>query len=81
MTPGFSEELALFVCRQRKANRLSQTRLALLAGVGRRLVRDIEEAKATVQLNKVQAVLAVFGHSLRLGAVGRDGLPGEIEHA
>jgi y4mF family transcriptional regulator len=74
------ERLAAFVRAERKANGLSQTRLALLAHVGRRLVRDIEDGKPTVQLDKVQAVLAVFGHTLHLAVSRPADPPAEPDH-
>lgn len=45
---------------------MSQTDLALLAGVGRRFVSELEAGKPTLQLGKVNAVLAVFGKCLGL---------------
>lgn len=48
---------------------MSQTDLALLAGVGRRFVSELESGKSSLRLDKVEAVLAVFGQ--RLGAVDK----------
>ena len=56
-----------FVRRRRKANGLTQRELAELAGVGVRVVGDIERDKPTLRMDAVNAVLAVFGR--RLGAV------------
>jgi len=59
--------LASFVRERRRASSLSQTELALLAGVGRRFVSELEGGKPTLHVGKVNAVLAVFGK--RLGVV------------
>jgi y4mF family transcriptional regulator len=67
---AFSRSLAEFVRARRAQNRLSQTDLALMAGVGRRFVSDLENGKPTLRLQKVDAVLRVFG--MRLGVVRRE---------
>lgn len=53
-----------FVRARRKANRMTQESLAELAGVGRRLVVEIEKDKPTLRMDAVNAVLAVFGKTL-----------------
>jgi y4mF family transcriptional regulator len=65
--PGGLTDVAAFVRRSRRSNRLSQTQLALLAGVGRRFVSELENAKPTLQLGMVDRVLRVLGK--RLGMV------------
>ena len=51
------------------ANRLTQQELGELARVGRRFVSELERNKPTLRLDRVDAVLAVFGK--RLGVVDR----------
>ncbi len=70
-------ELGSQIRARRLANGMSQTDLALLAGVGRRFVSELESGKSSLRLDKVDAVLAVFGQ--RLGAVDapRPSLDGE----
>ncbi len=46
-----------------KAN-LTQEELARRSGVGLRFVREVEQGKATVRLDKVDQVLALFGYHL-----------------
>lgn len=65
--------LGAFVRRRRKANRLTQADLALLANVGRRFVSDLENGKKSLVLDKVDLVLKVFGK--RLGLVEREREP------
>ena len=62
----FPQAMFQEVRRRRKEAGLSQTDLALHAGVGRRFVSELEGGKTSVQLDKVLAVLAVFGLSLDL---------------
>ncbi|MDM1408810.1 helix-turn-helix transcriptional regulator [Myroides sp. DF42-4-2] len=50
-----------FVKQKRKELKLTQEDLALHAGVGLRFVRDLEQGKKTLRLDKVNDVLALFG--------------------
>lgn len=56
--------LALYVKEQRKALGLTQVVLAQQAGVGLRFVRDLEQGKRTLRMDKVNQVLALFGSKL-----------------
>ncbi len=55
------ESLQQFVKQKRKELKLTQEDLALNAGVGLRFVRDLEQGKQTLRLDKVNDVLALFG--------------------
>jgi len=59
-----SDPLATFVKQRRRLLRLSQPDLAAKAGVGLRFVRELEQGKATLRLDKVNAVLQLFGHEV-----------------
>ena len=52
-----------FVKEKRKAIGLNQPELAANAGVGLRFIRDLEQGKKTLRLDKVNQVLALFGHT------------------
>ena len=56
-----------FVKYNRGKLRLTQEELAEKAGVGLRFIRELEQGKATLQLDKVNRVLWLFGHEV--GAV------------
>ena len=49
----------------RKQYGLTQVKLAERAGVGLRFVRELERGKPTVQLDKVNMVLKLFGEELK----------------
>ena len=51
----------------RKTAKLSQIELAGRAGVGLRFVRELEQGKITVRLDKVNQVLALFGREVCIG--------------
>ena len=53
--------IASFVKERRKQLRLTQPELAMRAGVGLRFVRELEQGKKTLRLDKVNQVLALFG--------------------
>ncbi|ERJ58844.1 hypothetical protein M472_08685 [Sphingobacterium paucimobilis HER1398] len=55
------DSIRLFVKRKRKELKLTQEDLALNAGVGLRFVRDLEQGKTTLRLDKVNDVLGLFG--------------------
>ncbi|MBQ8607752.1 MAG: helix-turn-helix transcriptional regulator [Bacteroidaceae bacterium] len=50
---------------KRKLYNLSQIELAERAGVGIRFVRELEQNKPTVQMDKVNQVLALFGEEMQ----------------
>lgn len=59
-----------FLKQKRKEVGLTQAQLADMSGVGLRFIRDLEQGKATLRLDKVNAVLAMFGSQM---------VPGKIE--
>lgn len=61
-----SADLGAMVRRVRKATGLRQEDLAGLAGVGTRFLVELEAGKPTLRLNKVLAVVAVLGMTIRL---------------
>jgi len=56
-----SNPLSTFVKTQRKLIKLSQEELAFKAGVGLRFLRELEQGKETLRLDKVNQVLELFG--------------------
>jgi y4mF family transcriptional regulator len=57
-------KLSPFLKQQRKDNKLTQEELASKAGVGLRLVREIEQGKTSMRMDKVNRILALFGAEL-----------------
>jgi y4mF family transcriptional regulator len=57
-----SGSFSAFVKDKRRKNALTQPELAKVAGVGLRFVRDLEQGKVSLRLDKVNQVLALFGH-------------------
>jgi len=57
-------ELATFVKTKRKLVKLTQPELAEKAGVGLRFIRELEQGKESLRLDKVNQVLQLFGYQV-----------------
>lgn len=57
-------DLSRFLKEKRKLLDMTQRDLADRAGVGLRFIRDIEQGKESLDLHKVNQVLALFGHEM-----------------
>ena len=57
-------EISAFVKSMRKKVRLTQAQLSARAGVGLRFIREMEQGKQSLQMDKVNQVLFLFGHKL-----------------
>jgi len=53
-----------FVKNQRRIHGFTQVELAQKAGVGLRFMRELEQGKATLRIDKVNQVLQLFGKTL-----------------
>lgn len=58
------DNLATYVKAKRKEFGLTQEELSLKSGVGLRFVRELEQGKATLRMDKVNQVLCMFGAEL-----------------
>lgn len=56
--------LASFVKQRRKISKISQVELANKASVGLHFVRDLEQNKNSLRMDKVNDVLRLFGYEL-----------------
>ena len=56
--------LSDFIKEKRRQLKLTQPELAERAGVGLRFVRELEQGKQSVRLDKVNQVLALFGSEM-----------------
>lgn len=54
-------KIAEFLKTQRKAAGLTQEQFAMRSGLGLRFVRELEQGKTTVRMDKVNVALAMFG--------------------
>ena len=54
-------KIAEFVKTQRKAAGLTQEQFSMRSGLGLRFVRELEQGKTTVRMDKVNVALAMFG--------------------
>lgn len=63
-------QLAQYVKEMRRQTGLSQIDLSQKSGVGLRFIRELEQGKPTLRLDKVNQVLALFGAVM---------MPGKLE--
>ena len=54
-------KIAEFIKENRKAAGLTQEEFALRSGLGLRFVRELEQGKSTVRMDKVNQALSMFG--------------------
>ena len=59
-----SDTLSSYVKEMRKQLGLTQVDLAAKSGVGLRFVRELEQGKETLRLDKVNQVLLLFGQEV-----------------
>lgn len=64
--------IGTYIKNERKKAGLSQEEFAIRAGLGLRFVRELEQGKETVRLDKVNQALAMFG---------MEAVPGEIDRS
>ena len=57
----------------RKKNKLTQEDLAMKSGLGLRFVRDLEQGKPTLRLDKVNQLLELFGYEMQPTRYNNDG--------
>ena len=67
-------KIAEFIKKERKRAGLTQEEFALRAGLGLRFVRELEQGKETVRLDKVNQALGMFGMETVPGEIDREDL-------
>ena len=67
-------KIAKFVKTERMKAGLTQEEFALRSGLGLRFVRDLEQGKETVRLDKVNQALRMFGMETIPGEIDREDL-------
>lgn len=60
--------LSKYLKEKRKENKLTQKDLAAKAGVGLRLIREIEQGKTSMRMDKVNQMLSLFGAELTVSS-------------
>jgi len=61
-----------FVKAKRNGARLTQPELAEKAGVGLRFIRDLEQGKTSLRLDKVNQLLQLFGYQVGAIPINRE---------
>ncbi len=63
--------IAEYVKASRRAAGLTQQEFAMRSGLGLRFVRELEQGKETVRMDKVNIALAMFGMEAVPGKIAR----------
>ena len=64
-------KISTFIKTERKKAGLTQKEFALRSGLGLRFVRELEQGKETVRMDKVNQALAMFGMEAVPGKMDR----------
>ena len=64
--------IAAYIKQSRRAAGLTQQDFAIRSGLGLRFVRELEQGKETVRMDKVNIALAMFGMEAVPGRKGRE---------
>ena len=64
--------IAEFVKQKRREAGLTQEEFAMRSGLGLRFVRELEQGKETVRMDKVNQALAMFGMEAVPGEISRN---------
>lgn len=64
--------IGTYIKTERKKAGLTQEEFAIRSGLGLRFVRDLEQGKETVRMDKVNQALAMFGMEAVPGRKERD---------
>ena len=73
-----STQIGRFVRERRLASHVTQRRLGELAGVGTRVISELERGKPTLRMDVVNKVLYVFGKTLSFAEAPREDDDDEI---
>lgn len=72
----FMNIIGEYIKTERKKAGLTQEEFAMRAGLGLRFVRDLEQGKETVRLDKVNQALEMFGMQAVPGEIDRSKING-----
>jgi len=64
-----------FVKKKRKEVGITQIELAQKSGLGLRFIRECEQGKQSLRMDKVNQLLLMFGHELRPQRIDDEVLP------
>ncbi len=68
------KSIAKYIKQMRKETALTQVELSEKAGVGLRFVRELEQGKTSLRLDKVNQVLNLFGSEVGVVSINRESL-------
>lgn len=67
-------DIGAFIKQKRSESHITQEEFALKSGLGLRFVRELEQGKKTLRLDKVNQALSMFGFTVGPVPVSKDNL-------
>lgn len=64
MVMNMTNNISKFVKEERKKHGLTQEEFSIRSGLGLRFVRELEQGKKTLRMDKVNQALNMFGYTL-----------------
>lgn len=72
MNKKTQNSIGFFLKQKRKAAGLTQEEFAIRSGLGLRFIRELEQGKQTVRLDKVNQALSMFGYEAAPVKISKD---------
>ena len=72
MIKNKDNNIAKFIKSKRKEFGYTQEDFAIRSGLGLRFVRELEQGKTTLRLDKVNQALGFFGYTVNVGPIKKD---------
>lgn len=72
MTKNKDNVIAKFIKSKRKEHGFTQEDFAIRSGLGLRFVRELEQGKTTLRLDKVNQALKMFGYTVTVGEINNE---------
>ena len=67
-----NNDIAVFIRKKRKEYNYTQQEFSIRSGLGLRFVRELEQGKITLKMDKVAQALDFFGYQLTVRMIDKD---------
>lgn len=67
-----NNDIAVFIRKKRKEHNYTQQEFSIRSGLGLRFVRELEQGKITLKMDKVAQALEFFGYQLTVRMIDKE---------
>jgi y4mF family transcriptional regulator len=67
-----NNDIAVFIRKKRKEYNYTQQEFSIRSGLGLRFIRELEQGKITLKMDKVAQALEFFGYQLTVRMIDKD---------